>query len=176
MVQLQKVLKEKGRVAPDTYEVDEAIKGKIEPENLEAFNTLMKDAKLSQDQYKAVLEYAHESGLLDAPDYDGEMAKLGDQKDVIINTLTNYAEKNLTPELQEAMAGMVYTAQQAKVLYDLVLKTDRSIPARAGDGAPAGRADVQKQLEAIIENPKTRYDTSLQKEAEVLAGKLSSMQ
>jgi hypothetical protein len=173
--ELEKVLKEKGKVAPDAYEVDEAIKSKIEPENLQAFNTLMKDAKLSQDQYKVVLTYAHESGLLDVPDYEGEMAKLGDQKDVIIGALTTYAEKNLTPELQEAMSGMVYTAEQAKVLYDLILKTDRTIPARAGDSTPTGKADVQKQLEAIIENPKTRYDTTLQKEAEALAKRLSAM-
>ena len=56
--ELEKVLKEKGKVAPDAYEVDEALKSKVDTEVLEEFNKEMKGATLTQDQYKAVLAFA----------------------------------------------------------------------------------------------------------------------
>lgn len=174
--ELEKTLREKGKVAPEKYDIADDIKAKIDPENLEAFETLAKENKLNQDQYIAVLKYAEENGLLDMPDHEAEMAKLGEQGEVIINSLNNYANKNLTPEQKEEMEGMVFNAEQAQILYNLIQKADKQIPAKAGENFGDNKNDLQRQLEAIIENPKTKYDASLQKEAEMLARRMAGMQ
>lgn len=175
-LELEKSLREKGKVAPEKYEISEDMKAKITPEGLEAFEGLAKDQKMTQEQYEAVLKYADEHGLLDVPDYEGEMAKLGEEKDVIINTLTNYADKNLTPEQAEALEGMVYTAEQARVLYGLIQAADKQIPAKPGSSSKESMRDIEKQLEAVIANPNTKYDMGLQKEAEALAKRMAGMQ
>jgi hypothetical protein len=128
--ELEKTLREKGRVAPDVYELSEDIK--LEPdETLEAFNTLAKEANLTNDQYNAIISFALKSDLLGNQDYEAELEKIGGPDGEIIKTITSFAQAKLNDAERATLETMVYSADQAKLINKLVRASQNSgIPSK----------------------------------------------
>ena len=176
--ELEKTLREKGKLAPETYELDDSEAVAIDPEDevYKGFTEAAKQANMTNAQFNAVMQYAAESGILSAPNYEEEMASLGADKDLIINGLTSFAATRLSKDEQETLNTMAYTASQAKLLHKLVRMGDsKAIPAKPGDANVEGKADLQKKLSALLSDPQIRSNMDKKQEAEDLARKIASM-
>lgn len=175
--ELEKVLKEKGKIAPDEYTIDDAEKVSVdlESEVFKGFQEVAKKAGFNNAQFNEVLKFAQESGFLDVPDYEKEKAALGAEADTIIGSLTNFAQSRLNEKERQVLEGMALTADQTKLLYKLVRMNDKSVPARPGENAIEGKAEVEKKLQILLNDPGIRNDMVKKQEAERLATVLASM-
>lgn len=172
--ELEKVLKDKGKVAPDEYQIEEEVAIDRESDVFKAFVDFSKSSNMNNAQFNSVLKFAQENGFLDVPDYETEKAALGAEADTIINSLSSFAETKLTPAEKEIMENMTTTAEQTKLLYKMLRMSDRSIPAKPGESALEGKADMEKKLQSILSNPNIRNDRNLQAEAVELSNKIAA--
>lgn len=174
--ELEKVLKEKGKVAPDEYIIDdeEAIVLNKEDPLYSQFVEVAKEANLNNAQFNAIAKLAAESGLLDVPDFETEMKALGAEKDEIIGQLKNFASTRLNEKERDVLENLVLTADAAKVIYKIVRMSDKSVPARAGESA-SSKADLDRQLQKLMSNPNIRTDQALKQQAIELSERLASM-
>lgn len=174
--ELENSLREKGKVAPEEYEISEDYKDFAELESVQAFGDFAKDLNLNQAQYEGMLQFAKDQGLFEVPDYDAEMAKLGDQKDTILNSIDSYMSQRLTPKEQEVLEGMAYTADQVKLLYKLI-RANNNIPAKPGEAASPqdNKAEMQKKLSVMLSDPEIRSNHDKKREAEELAKRIATM-
>lgn len=174
---LEKTLKDKGKLAPDEYAIDdlEALPIDVESEEIKAFTDFASNNNLSNAQYNAVLSFAKENGIFDAPNYDEEIKALGGDSDKIINTLKNFSDTRLSPQEQEVLENLTTTAESTKLLYKLIRMNNASIPAKPGDANIETKENVEKKLSTLLSDPTIRSDMSKKKEAEELAKKLASM-
>lgn len=171
--ELEKTLKEKGKVAPEEYELPEDVDLNVDDDVFKGFIDVAKDANLSNEQLSSVLRYAQESGILDNPDYDEEMKKLGKDKDDILNGLTNYATSKLSEQEAETLSSMVYTAEQAKLLNKIIRSnTSATVPAKL-DTAATSVDTLQSQLDEMLSDAKIKSDHMKQAKAAELAAKLA---
>lgn len=172
--ELEKTLKEKGKLPPDAYEFTETFG--LPDEEIKQYSEFAKETGLTNAQAEAVMKYAKELGYFDIPDYEAEMAKLGDQKDVVMNTLEAYATQKLLPAERQALEGMVFTAEQAKVLYKIIRASDRSIPAKVGESSGGeSKKDLESKLNKVLSEPDIKSNRDRQEEAKALAIKIASM-
>lgn len=174
--ELEKVLKDKGRVAPDEYSIDDAdaVNVDVDGDVFKAFVDFSKSSNMNNAQFNSVLKFAQENGFLDVPDYETEKAALGADADSIISGLSSFAATKLNPAEKEVLEGMTITAEQTKLLYKMLRMSDRSIPAKPGESAMEGKGDMEKKLQAILSNPNIRNDRNLQAEAVELSNKIAA--
>lgn len=166
--ELEKTLKEKGKIAPNEYELAEDVEVNTDDEVFSGFKDFAKEANLSNEQFNGMLKFAQESGLLDAPDYEAEMAALGKDKDLIINGLTSYAQSKLSKEEAETLESMAFTADQTKLLHKIIRSDSNNIPAKVGMPTEQ-KADLQKKLSELMNAPDIRTNVLKKQEAEELA-------
>ena len=168
--ELEKTLREKGKVAPESYEMSEDIGLDPEDETYKQFSEMAKTSNLTNEQLNSVLGFAVEAGLLDAPVYENEMKELGAEGDKIISSLKNFASNKLSEDEQEVFNGMIFTAKQAKLLNKVILGTNpTAIPAKAGESVGNSTDTMQRQLSELLNNPKIRTDNDLKVRATELA-------
>lgn len=173
--ELEKTLKEKGKVAPDVYEIDPDIGLDKEDEQLKALADVAKSSNMSNAQVNAVLKFAKDNGFIgDAVSYDDEMAKLGADKDGILGSIGSFAQTKLTSTEQETLHGLVYTAEQAKLIHKMI-RMNNSIPVKPGDTVVEGKEDLQKTLNALLSSADIRTNRDKQKEAEAIATRIASI-
>lgn len=172
--ELEKTLKEKGKLPPDSYEFEDTFG--LPEEEVTQFSDFAKETGLTNAQADAVMKYAKEVGYFDIPDYEAEMQKLGDKKDTVMDTLEAYASQKLLPAEREALEGMVYTADQAKLLYKIIRASDKSIPVKVGENSGGeSKKDLQSKLNAVLSEPDIKSNREKQEEAKELASKIASM-
>ena len=175
--ELEKTLREKGKLPPEKYEFEETYG--LQEDELTEFSDFAKEAGLTNAQADAVMKYAKDIGYFDLPDQDEEFKKLGDQKDEVMNTLERYASPNILPSEREAFEGMVYTAAQAKVLYKMVRASQRAntdLPSGKETGNPAeGVKDLEVKLRSILSESDINTNRDKQAKAAELAGKITEM-
>lgn len=172
--ELQKTLREKGKAAPEKYEVEEGVEVNAEDEMFEQFQDFAKENNMSNEVFNKTLKFAKESGLLDVPDYETEMKKLGSEKESIIKSITSFAETKLNEEEQQVLGSLVYTAEQARLINKLIRGNNpTSIPVNT-DATPDDSKSMQKKLDAILASPNIRNDRNLQAEAADLATKIAA--
>jgi hypothetical protein len=167
--ELEKTLKEKGKLAPDEYELAEDIGLSQDDETYKAFQDVAKSTNMTNDQLNAVLKFAADNDLLSAPDYESEMQALGADKDKIIGNLTNFAKNKLSQDEQAVFEGLVFTADQAKLLNKIIMGTNpTNIPAKASVDVQ-NIENLQKELNALLSNPAIRNDNDMKQRATELA-------
>lgn len=166
--ELEKTLKEKGKAAPDEYELSDDIEIDTEDEVFSGFKDFAKKANLNNEQFNETLKFAKESGLLEATDYDEEMASLGKEKDTIIGGLTSYAQSKLSPDEAATLETMVFTADQARLLNKIIRSDSNNIPAKVGMPT-AQKADLQSKLSTLMNDPEIRTNQLKKQEAQELA-------
>lgn len=172
--ELQKTLREKGKVAPEKYEVEEGVDFNTEDEMFTQFQEFAKENNMSNEVFNKTLKFAKESGLLDVPDYETEMKKLGSEKEGIIKSITSFAETKLNEQEQQVLGSLVYTAEQARLINKLIRGNNpTSIPVNT-DSAPDDSKSLQKKLDTMLANPNIRNDRSMQAEAAELATKIAA--
>lgn len=171
--ELEKNLKSKGTIAPDEYKLDEGIDVREDDEVFTSFQEAAKEANLTNDQMNSVLKFAQESGLLDNPDPEEEMKKLGSDKEKIMQSLESYSSK-LSEDEQKAMASMVYTAEQARLLNKIIRTSTTDVPTKV-EASTEDIKSVQQQLNDLLSDPTIRDDHSKQAQANELAQKLSNL-
>lgn len=177
-VELEKVLLEKGKIAPESYEVNlEGISINTEDDLFSGFAALAKEAKFSNEQFNNVLKFAAESGMLDMPNMEAEIEKLGPQGQEILGELTQFAERNLSVEEQEVLKDMAYTAEQVNLLNKLVKRaTVGDIPAKAGDVVNNNSKDsMQDELNGLLNDPAIRSDNDKKQKAVKLAEAIAKL-
>jgi hypothetical protein len=174
--ELEQTLRAKGKVAPEAYELNDPENAPIDTsdEVFVKFQDFAKENNLNNAQFNAVLEFAAESGLLDAPNYDEELAKLGSEKDTIINGLTSFAQAKLTPAEQQALEGLVYTADAAKLLHKIIRMSGNPVPAKPGDSV-SSKESLQTKLNTLLADPNIRNDREKQAEAIELSNRLATL-
>ena len=170
---LEKTLKEKGRVAPETYEIDESIDIKTDAEALEDFKEMAKAANFNNDQFNTVLRYAQDKGILDFPDYDEEMKKLGSKKDDILNSLHAFATSKLSESQTEVLTSTIYRADQAELL-DYIIRSSGSVIPQKLDAAPDSAKSLQSELNELLNASDIKSNTEKQAKATEIAGKLAA--
>lgn len=176
-VELEKVLLEKGKIAPESYEVNlEGVTINTEDELYSGFAALAKEAKFSNEQFNNVLKFAAESGILDVPNMEAEIEKLGPQGQEILGELTQFAERNLSVEEQEVLKNMAYTADQVNLLNKLVKRaTVGDIPAKAGDVVSNSKDSMQDELNGLLNDPAIRSDNDKKQKAVKLAEAIAKL-
>jgi len=174
--ELEQTLRAKGKVAPEVYELNDPEKApvNVEDEVYGKFQDFAKQNNLNNAQFNAVLEFAAESGLLDAPNYDEELAKLGSEKDTIINGLTSFAQAKLNPAEQQALESLVYTADAAKLLHKIIRMSGNPVPAKPGDSV-SSKESLQTKLNTLLADPNIRNDREKQAEAIELSNRLATL-
>jgi hypothetical protein len=176
--ELEKTLREKGKLAPETYELDDSEAIAIDPEHdiYKGFAEVAKGENMTNKQFNAALRFATEAGFFDVPNYEEEMASLGSDKDLILNGISSFGETRLTPKEYEILKNHVYEAEFARVLHKIIrINDNRTIPAKPGDANVEGKADLQKRLSALLSDPEIRSNLDKKQEAENLARKIASM-
>jgi hypothetical protein len=178
--ELEKTLKERGKVAPEQYVIDDAeeLKGAIDPESEEfkGFAKLAKDANMNNAQFNSVLKYAKEIGFLDSgPVYEEEMKALGSEGKEIIDRLDRFASNRLTESERTILENLVITSDSAKLLDKIVRMSDRSLPVKPGEDQTSTKRELETQLQGILQNPNIRTDFTLKQQAEELAKRIASM-
>ena len=172
--ELSKTLKEKGKIAPDSYELDESVEIDSEDEVYTGFQDFAKENNLSNDQFNNMLKFAGENGLLEADNYEDELGKLGKEGEEIIGGLQSYAKSKLSPEEASTLESMVFTADQARLLNKIVRSDNGNIPAKVGVPA-SSKGDLQGELDQLMNDPALRTDASKKRKAEELATAIASM-
>lgn len=176
--ELEKTLKEKGKLAPDEYVIDdiEAVKVDVQAEDFKQFQELAKSINMTNAQFNAVLKFGTDSGILETgPNYDEEMKALGSDKDEILDSLHRFASTRLTEGERSVLEELVYTADQARLLNKIIRMSDKSVPARPGETTSEGKPQLERKLQTLLNNPNIRNDHVLRKEAEELATRIASM-
>lgn len=178
--ELEKTLKEKGKVAPDEYVIDDGEEFKdavdLEGEEFKGFVDIAKQANLNNSQFNAVLKYAKEAGYLDpGPVYEKEMESLGQEGPEIIDRLSRFAATRLNEQEKSVLENLVLTADAAKVIDKIVRMSDRSIPLKPGESTVSSKRDLETELQNVLQNPNIRTDFSLKQKAEELAKRIAEM-
>jgi len=172
--ELEKTLKEKGKVAPDKYEFEETYG--LEEDIVTHYSDFAKEAGLTNGQADAVLKYAQDAGYFDVPVYDEELKKMGEDGEKMLSSLESYAATKLLPAEREALEGMVYTAEQAKLLYKIIRASDKQIPSKPGEGVGSeSKKDFQGKLNTLLSEPDIKSNREKQQEAMALANKIATM-
>ena len=174
--ELEKTLREKGKVAPDEYETPEDYKDYTDLEAVQNFGDFAKEMNLNQAQYEGMLKFAEDNGLFEVPDYEAEMAKLGDEKDTILKSIDGYMSQRLTPKEQEVMESMAYTSEQAKLIYKMI-RANNNVPAKPGEAVNQqdNKTEMQKKLSMMLSDPEIRSNHDKKREAEELARRIAAM-
>lgn len=172
--ELEEKLREKGKLAPEAYEVDDLPVDTEAPE-YQGFVDVAKELNLSNEGFNKLLNYAVESGLVANVDYDAEIKSLGPDGDKIISSLKTFATQRLDEKERTTLEGMAYTADQVQVLNKIIRLSDRSVPAKPGEAVGSDKKDMEKKLQGLLGDPSIRNDAVKKAEAEELATKISSM-
>lgn len=174
--ELEKTLKEKGKLAPDEYKVNaEEIPIDPEDEAYKGFVDLGKELNLTNDAFNKILSYAVTNGILEAPpDPVKEKAALGADADVILENLDRFSQTKLNEAEREVLLNMTYTADQVKLLNKIIRMSDKSIPTKVGDAAQEGKKELQKKLSELLSDPNIRGNREKQQEAIELSDRIAS--
>jgi len=173
--ELEKTLKEKGKVAPDEYTLGEDVQIDKEDEAFKGFVDVAKELKLSNDQFNKMIEFSVASGLVTPPpDPVKEKAELGADADVILDSLDRFAQTKLTEEERETLAAWACTAKEVKLLNKIVRMSDRGVPVKVGEASKEGKADLQKKLNTLLSDPNIRGNREKQQEAIELSQRIAS--
>lgn len=175
--ELEKTLKEKGKLAPDVYPEDtvKELGLDAEDEQVVAFNEFAKENNISEELHGKILKFAHESGLLSAPNYEEEMKALGKDADAILDTLHRFSETKLTTEEREVLESMTYTAPQVLLLNKMITLADKTIPAKINSAPAEDAKSLQKQLNELLSDPLIRNNFDKQNEAIALSEKIARL-
>lgn len=173
--ELEKTLKEKGKVAPDEYTLGEEVQIDKEDEAFKGFVDVAKELKLSNDQFNKMIEFSVASGLVTPPpDPVKEKAELGADADVILDSLDRFAQTKLTEEERETLAAWACTAKEVKLLNKIVRMSDRGVPVKVGEASKEGKQDLQKKLNNLLSDPNIRGNREKQQEAIELSQRIAS--
>lgn len=177
--ELEKMLHEKGKVAPESYTIDDEkeVEGlDKEGDIFKKFQETSKAANLNNAQFNAVLKFAKEAGYLEAPpSYEDEMAALGTEGPEIIDRLTRFASTRLTADEKSELEGLVLTAKSARVLDKIIRMSDRSIPLKPGESQVSSKRELETELQNVLQNPNIRHDYLLKQKAEELSKRIAEM-
>lgn len=169
---LEKKLGEQGKIAPEKYEPAEDL-DVPQDEFYDEFAKAAKEAGLNNDQFNSVVKFAKDAGLLDVPDVEQEIAKLGDEKDVVLDSIRRFGQAKLSKDESQRLFDMVTTADNAKLLYK-VIRSNNTIPA-IENKAVSEKKELQSELATILSNPDIQTDVGLKEKAEQLAKQISNM-
>lgn len=176
--ELEKALKEKGKLAPDEYVIDdkEAIQFDPEDDVYKGFIDLAKGSNMSNQQFNAVLKYASDAGIL-APqiDYEAEKAALGGDADKIISSLQSFSSTRLSEKERETLESIAITAESTKLLYKLIRMGDKSVPARPGDSSGDDRKGLEGQLQTLLGASDIKTNRQKQAEAIELTNRIAAL-
>lgn len=173
--ELEKTLKEKGKVAPDEYALADDLPLNKDDDDFKGLVAVAKTHNLSNEALNDILKYATESGYLEAPpDPAKEKAALGADADVILESLDRFAQTRLNEAEREVLLNMTYTADQVKLLNKIIRMSDKSVPPKVGETAQEGKKDLQKKLNELLSDPNIRGNREKQQEAIELSQRIAS--
>lgn len=151
-IEQQKLLREKGKLAPESYELSlpEGMTVADDDPLLGQFSELAKKHNLSNEAYNEFIAMKLQSDASMATDLDAERAKLGDNADEILANVGNFYRSKLSAEGFAAVQGLAATADGVMALDALrkELQPTQPVSPRATTASKPSvtQADAEAQL------------------------------
>lgn len=104
---------------------------------------------LSQDKFQELLDNYVASSLANMPDFDQEMAKLGDYADQRLERVEGFVEKHLSDGAQQTLRSMAVRADTIQLFEEFMQLAGEPAFAMGEDGAvqeTISREDIQKLM------------------------------
>jgi len=173
--ELEKTLREKGKVAPEKYDVKVEGLDPADP-TLNGFLDMAKKSNWSQSQVELALNFARENGMIGPLTNPAEeMKQLGADAKQIVETVSSFATSKLTKDEQAVFSSWVTTAAEARLMNKLVgMYAPKNMP--RGEATPQKTmAAMDAELGSIISNPNYGKDEALQHRALELSAEISKL-
>lgn len=140
----QRKITEQGQLIPKAPEEYEFTLGEtVAPDDplLASMTDIFKDQNLTQDQANGVVEAFIKFQEENQPTLEGELEKLGGDKDKILADLDAFSKNNLKDDERALFDSLAYSAEATRMLHRLVGMTKEvSIPDSPGERMPTKSA------------------------------------
>lgn len=179
--ELEKKLTEKGKMAPEEYEIEpraDDFKFNTKDESFSAFQKFAKENNFNNEQFNKVLGFAADNGLLLSEDaFEKEKQALGKDGEQVLEFLDGWGKKRLNEEEQEVMRGMAFTADQVKLWNKVVKMSDsKAIPTGDNVDSKVEVESMNNKLNELLRNPAIKTDNNLKRQAEELANQIAKLE
>lgn len=170
-----KTLTEKGKVAPESYELAEDLGFDPEDPMLGEFSEVAKKHNLSNEAYNDLVKFKAEMDAKMAPNPEAELEKLGPNANELIQGVSKFYQSKLSAEQYESVKAIASTAEGVQILDTLRKSFSETAPVTSRESVTREPSVTQDQAEAKLAESTRLHQEGKFEEAQIIRQEATRM-